>query len=151
MQHHLDVEMNYYYIAALEQLSLLTANEPRLYIIPVLFWNPLMLGAGNIIADFPEINIWRNKIIMITKDKHCSIKIYIDVYFKQTKLAIVHVIRQNSAWFVLVFWINSSFCIWPIHLNPFSNFFNYKWYNLSLDTCTKYIIFRIIFYIRLYR
>ena len=75
MLHHLDD----YYIVAFEQLSFLTANEPRLYIIPVLFWNPLMLGAGNIIADFPEINIWRNKIIMMTNDK-----IYIDVYFKQT-------------------------------------------------------------------
>ena len=66
----------HYYIVALEQLSLLTANEPRLYIIPVLFWNPLMLGAGNIIADFPEINIWRNKIIMITNDKHYNLNLY---------------------------------------------------------------------------
>ena len=52
-----------------------------------------MLGAGNTIADFPEINIWRNKIIMITKDKQN----YIDVHSKQTKLAIIHEIRQNSA------------------------------------------------------
>ena len=30
-----------------------------------------MLGAGNIIADFPEINIWHNEM-MISKDKHCQ-------------------------------------------------------------------------------